>query len=472
MAIKRMWLGVGCCLAGLVGRVEGAGRPNVVFVLADQWRGQALGFAGDPNVKTPNLDRLAGESLDFENAVSGLPVCSPTRASLLTGERATTHGVFLNDAHLAAERVTFAEVLGGAGYETGIIGKWHVNGKGRLSFIPKEDRQGFEYWKVMECEHAYNNSFYYGDGPEKLKWEGYDAIAQTKDACGYIKDKGKEGKPFLLCLWWGPPHNPYGSAPEEYKAMYKPGKIQLRPNVPGAEAEQARKDLAGYYAHCSALDHCMGEVWEALKQAGVEENTIVIFSADHGDMLWSQGFNRKQKPWEESIRVPMLWHWPAGLGREGKKVDAVMCSEDVMPTMLGLCGVKIPESGVEGLDYSGYMKGGANPNKENAALISCVAPFSEWSRAMGGREFRGVRTGRYTYVRQLSGPWLLYDNEKDPYQMENLVGKGLPVEKELDGVLTEKLKEAGDEFKPANYYLQKWGYDKLVNKTGALSTEP
>ena len=91
-----------------------------------------------------------------------------------------------------------------------------------------------------------------------------------------------------------------------------------------------------------------------------------------------------------------------------------------MPTLLGLCGVEIPKS-VEGLDYSGYLRGGENPNRDNAALISCVAPFGEWNRKAGGREFRGVRTGRYTYVRDLNGPWLLYDDEKDPYQMDNIV---------------------------------------------------
>jgi arylsulfatase A-like enzyme len=215
----------------------------------------------------------------------------------------------------------------------------------------------------------------------------------------------------------------------------------------------------------------VGEVWEALKSAGIEGDTIIIFSSDHGDMLWSQGFNRKQKPWDESVRVPMLWHWPAGLGRGGRKVDATMGSEDVMPTMLGLCGVKSPGS-VQGLDYSGYMKGGENPNEGNAALIACVAPFSEWSRAMGGREFRGLRTERYTYVRTLKGPWLLYDDVKDPYQAENLVGKGLPAEKELDALLTKKLKAAGDEFKDADYYLEKWGYKDKLRKNGALSTEP
>jgi arylsulfatase A-like enzyme len=215
----------------------------------------------------------------------------------------------------------------------------------------------------------------------------------------------------------------------------------------------------------------MGDLRKTLADAGIEDDTLIIFTSDHGDMIYSNGWQRKQKPWDESIRVPMVWHWPGGLGREGKKVDGVMSSEDVMPTILGLCGVTAPKT-VEGLDYAAYMKGGENPNAGNAALISCVTPFSEWSRAMGGREYRGVRTPRYTYVRQLNGPWLLYDNEKDPYQKDNLVGKGLPVESELDSLLQDKLKSARDEFKDADYYLTKWGYKDRLRPNGALPTEP
>src|SRR5438874_5073113 len=226
-------------------------RPNIVFVLADQWRAQATGYAGDPNVKTPNLDRLESASVDFTHAVSSNPVCSPCRASILTGQRSTTHGIFLNDAHLADDARTLGKVLADAGHDTALIGKWHLNGRGRLSFIPPENRQGFVYWKAMECTHEYNHSLYFADSPQVQQWPGYDAFAQTADAQQYIRDHAGTSKPFLLCLWWGPPHTPFTTAPDEYKAMYDPAKIQLRPNVPGAMQQAARSDAAGYYAHCS-----------------------------------------------------------------------------------------------------------------------------------------------------------------------------------------------------------------------------
>src|SRR5690349_16380150 len=152
MHIRRLFVGLLApyLVALLTSRAAGADaqRPNVVFVLADQWRAQATGYAGDPNVKTPNLDRLEAVSVNFTHAVSGTPVCSPCRASLITGQRPTTHGVFLNDAHLADDAVTLAKVMASAGYDTAMIGKWHLNGRGRLSFIPPENRQGFAYWKA------------------------------------------------------------------------------------------------------------------------------------------------------------------------------------------------------------------------------------------------------------------------------------------------------------------------------------
>ena len=132
--------------------------PNVVFVLADQWRAQAFGFAGDANVKTPHLDRLASQSVRCVNAIAGIPVCCPTRASLLTGQRALTTGVFLNDVPLNPQAVTLAKELRRAGYLTAYIDKWHLNGDGRSRFIPWERRQGFEYWKALECTHPKPNN--------------------------------------------------------------------------------------------------------------------------------------------------------------------------------------------------------------------------------------------------------------------------------------------------------------------------
>jgi len=362
---------------------------------------------------------------------------------------------------------TIAKVLKGAGYDTGCIGKWHVDGHGRSEFIPRERRQGFDYWKVLECTHDYTNSNYYADRPEKLKWEGYDAVAQTRDAESYLRDPARTNKPFLLFLAWGPPHDPYQTAPQEFRAAYDPEKIKLRPNIPPESQKQARRDVAGYYAHCSALDQCVGDLLKTLHDVGLDRNTIVVFSSDHGDMLGSQSMWHKQKPYDESIRVPFLLRWPEGLGTRSRKVTAPINSEDFMPTLLGLCRVPIPTS-VEGLDFSGYIRGGKNPSADDAALIACIAPFGEWTRKRGGREFRGIRTLRYTYVRDLKGPWLLFDNQNDPHQLQNLIGapRDSKIQADLDRLLRQKLLAAHDDFLPADDYIRKWNYQ--VDASGTV----
>jgi arylsulfatase A-like enzyme len=442
-------------------------RPNLIYVFADQWRAQATGYAGDPNAHTPNLDRLAGESVNFASAVSVCPVCSPYRASLMTGRYPLTHGVFVNDVQLNNDAVSIAQAYARAGYDTAYIGKWHLDGRGRSNYIPRDRRQGFDYWKAMECTHKYNSSFYYADDdPEKHVWEGYDAIAQTRDAQDYIRTHAGSGRPFILFLSWGPPHAPYDTAPQEYKDIYEGRDIVLRPNVPQDYAEQAKKTLAGYYAHIATLDNCIGNLLATIEKAGIAEDTILAFTSDHGDMLFSQGEKKKQKPWDESIRVPFLLRYPRLCGTGGRTVDIPIGTPDIMPTLLGLSGVPIPAT-AEGRDYSGVVRGLEEPSNE-AVLITCPSLFGQWPRGKG-REYRGVYTRRYTYVRDLNGPWLLYDNVEDPYQLDNLVGneKYSDIQRVLDATLEQQLARTRDEFFPGTTYIAKWGY-KVDEETGTV----
>ena len=319
-------------------------KPNVVFVFADQWRAQAMGYAGDPNVRTPTLDKLANSSVRFSTAVSTCPVCSPYRGSLITGQYPLSHGVFLNDVCLGTNAVSLAQAFSRAGYRTGCIGKWHLDGHGRSNFIPRERRQGFDFWRVLECTHAYNKSSYFGDENVRQQWDGYDAIAQTREAQSYIRERAGHG-PFLLVLSWGPPHDPYMTAPDKYAAMYQPDKLKLRPNVPADGVEEVRKKQCGYYAHCSALDDCVGQLWSTLRETGLEKDTIFVFTSDHGDMLGSHGRFHKQVPHDEAILVPLLIQWPKLAARD---VTAPIGTPDLMPTLLGL-GKTFPRTSVEAL---------------------------------------------------------------------------------------------------------------------------
>lgn len=470
---RREFLGVASAAALLscrsMSRQESGKRPNIVYVFADQWRAQATGYAGDPNAITPNLDALSRQSMVFENAVSGCPVCTPYRASLLTGQYWLTHGLFLNDLCLPSQSVTFAEALRDAGYSTAYIGKWHLDGHGRSSFIPPERRQGFEFWRTQECTHDYNRSFYYADANERLQWPGYDAIAQTHEAQGYIREHAGRG-PFALFLSWGPPHNPYETAPEECRRRIDPERLSLRPNVPREAEVLARTDLAGYYAHILALDGCLGELMRTLRETGIERDTIFVFTSDHGDMLFSQGEQRKQRPYDEAIRVPFLLRYPARLGSRPRSIHAPLNTPDIMPTLLGLCGVGIPGS-VEGQDFSPHLLRGRQPEND-AALIMCISPFGEWTREKGGREYRGLRTRRYTYVRDLNGPWLFFDNASEPFQQKNLCqDRGhAELEQRLDRQLLDMLRQRHDEFLPGQAYLERWGYN--VDKNGTVPYAP
>ena len=441
-------------------------RPNVIFVLADELRTHDLGYMGNKDVMTPNIDRLAAHSVVFTNMISGCPVSCPYRGSLLTGQYPLTTGVFVNDVQLNPEAISLAKVYRAAGYHTAYIGKWHLDGHGRSTMIPSDRRQGFEYWKVLECTHDYFNSYYWDNSDQKRKWDGYDAYAQTADAVSYIKEIKNGGEPFLLFLSWGPPHTPFDKSPENLKKIYRGKELSLRPNVPDESKQEALKDLIGYYAHISALDSCIGALHKAITNAGIESNTIFIFTSDHGAMVRSHGYLNKQRPYEESINVPLLIHYPGLLGEERRAVDMLINTPDLMPTLLGLSGLSIPPT-VEGNDKSMAIKG-LIPDNTEAVLIACYHPFGQYNRQSGGKEYRGVRTKQYTYVKDLKGPWLLFDNIKDPFQMHNMVNEidSRKVQEALERKLSALLKERGDDFLPGMDYIKKWNY--VTDESGTV----
>ncbi len=435
-------------------------RPNLVYVFADQMRAEATGYAGHPMVKTPHLDRLAARGLNFENAIAGTPVCCPWRACLLTGQYPLTHGIFMNDLQLPMDRPTLGTVLKENGYRTGYIGKWHLDGANRSGFTPPGPRrQGFDFWAVGNCTHDYMNSLYFRDDPTPRYWNGYDAIAQTDLALEFLAQE--EETPFALVLSYGPPHNPYDQVPQRYLDLYPPDIVPVRPNCP----EPNRGELRGYYAHITALDEQVGRLVDDLEARGEFENTIFVFTSDHGDMLGSHGQRRKQRPWEESIHVPMVLRAPNQFGA-GEKVSTLINGWDMMPTLLGLLGIEIPKT-VEGLDLSAAVRG-ESFEEPDATLCALPVPFSEYQ----GEAWRAVRTKRHTYVRRQSGPWLLHDNIEDPFQMDNLVGRleYANLQERLEAELKQQLKRFGDTFETPECYREQWGYTNL-GKGGEIKIE-
>ena len=452
-------------------------KPNIIYILTDQWRASAMGYSGDPNVKTPNIDALAKSSLNFKNAVSVTPVCTPYRAALMTGRYPTSTGMFLNDLHLPDEELCVAEVFGKAGYNTGYIGKWHLDGNGRFSFIPIEKRQGFDYWKAAECDHNYNQSHYYtGNSAEKMFWNGYDVFDQAKDAQQYIRTQSKSSKPFILFVAFGAPHFPHQTAPKEYLDLYNENTILLPPNVPESLQQNAKKEAKGYYAHCSAIDKSIAEILSTIDEEGIRENTVFILTSDHGEMLGSQGVDPKLKqvPFAESANVPFILRYPAVTGNIGRLVQMPVTTPDIFPTLLGLANIPIPKS-CEGDDLSSFIRRNQD-DPHRAVLYMNISPFIKQEYAIA---YRAIKTNQYTYIRSINGPWFLFDDNKDPFQMNNLLtNKSFDkIRKILDTRLYKLLKKNGDEFQTGAFYLKKWGYhtnsdgsipyigDKLIQQT-------
>lgn len=427
-----------------------AAAPNIVFVFADQLRASSVGFMGNWQVATPHLDRAAQSGVVFTNAVSSSPVCTPYRASLLTGRYPLSNGMVLNDVRLPESEVCIAEVLREHGYRTGYVGKWHLDGPDRGGFTPPGPRRrGFEYWAVANCTHNYLHSHYYRDEPTPIWIDGYDADHHTDLAMEFIADQGAR-EPFCLFLSWGPPHDPCQLMPEEYR-VYRPEDMVLPPNV----ATDVRAELAGYYSHIAALDRNFGRLSAFLDELGLTEETIVVFTSDHGDTIGSHGCrNRKQVPWEESIHVPFVVNAPRASGP--RTVTTPLNSVDLMPTLLGLAGVPVPES-CEGTDLSHLVTGTPGP-VPRSAFLQHACTFAD---AKDVPEWRGVRTERHTYVRTLEGPWILTDNLADPYQLDNLVGRpeSAELEAELERELREWLARTGDDFRPQEEYWARFGYE-------------
>lgn len=456
-------------------------KPNIIFIFADQLRSHSLGCYGNHQVKTPNINRLAEEGLKFSNAISTHPVCGPYRGMLMTGNFPIKNGVIFTDHMLKNPDPYFAEVCKGAGYETGYIGKWHLDGRGRSAYIPPERRLGFDYFKALECTHNYDDSPYYDNNDEKIKkWEQYDAIAQTEDACEYIIQH--KDNPFCLFLSWGPPHDPY-EAPPKYMERFRGVDIDLRENVTDfataekmwtesdtvlpknflAVREEKRKLLKdpsnqaiiewhrGYYAAIEALDDCMGNILRSLESSGQLDNSIVVFTSDHGDSLGSHRQAYKQMPFEESISIPLLIRYPEKF-KDGMETDALLAPQDLMPTLLALADLDCHE--VDGINMLPEITQEIEELQDAVLINKSMALSMNWI-TNGNGPWCGVRTKRYTYARLTNSnkPWLLFDNLNDPFQLKNLIDEPeyLSLQNQMDQLTDELLASSNEPGDPKVY---------------------
>jgi len=382
--------------------------------MPDQMRAQALGCMGNTDAATPNIDHLSREGVFFRNTLANSPVCCPARAVLMTGQYCHRNGMAANDLRLREKYPTLAKVLRAQGYRTGFIGKWHLDGGPRMpGYVPPGPRRhGFEFWAANECSHSHFDTQYFRDSPDPIPIRRFEAEAWTDLALEFLRDAKTDPRPFFLCVFPGPPHDPYG-APPEYMRRYDPDKIALRPNWKAGPNVPGRKEIAAYMAAVTAVDDQVGRLLGGLDETGLTEDTIVLFTSDHGDMLGSQGLRLKRKPWEESIHVPGILRYPKRL--KPRESGALFSHIDMAPTLLRLCGVDVPRE-FQGTDIFGRGK------PPDSAYFQIFGPYEGDGTPAG---WRGIRTAHYMYATFRDKPWVLYDLERDPYEMNNLVATSL-----------------------------------------------
>ncbi|TLX76463.1 sulfatase [Labilibacter sediminis] len=431
-------------------------RPNVVFIFADQYRRASMGFLNEDPVVTPNIDKLAQEGVFFSKAVSNHPLCSPYRGMLMTGQYPLSNGVISNchsgrnqyGNFIKKDAVCLSDVLTQNGYNAGFIGKWHLDGpKPELgsniniwdSWTPFDHRHGFDFWYAYGCSNNHLNPHYWtthAKEDEKHYIEQWSSEHEADIVIRYIENKGdslrNSAKPFALIWAPNPPHAPYDLYPDKYKEHYNGKTIEDVLNRPNVRYKNDTTFKAGdpyvesnihhainYFAMVNGVDEQIGRVIEKLKQEGLYDNTIIIFSSDHGEMMGSHGLMQKNIWFKESYEIPFIVHWPQKI--EPKTDDLLISVPDYMPTILGLVGLedKIPES-VEGNDYSGVLWG-RDVERPSLQLYFGTTPDK---KHLG---LRGFRNHQYTFaVNKLSERekiYFLYDDVNDPYQMNNIWGK-------------------------------------------------
>ncbi|MCI9846824.1 sulfatase [Flavobacterium pectinovorum] len=454
--------------------------PNLLIILADQWRGQALGFEGKEPVMTPFLDDYAKESLVLGQMVSNYPVCSPARAMLMTGQYPIKNHVYSNvnsssapfGIELQHDAVCWSDVLKANGYSNGYIGKWHLDSPYK-PYIPTSNnigpvawnewtspdkRHGFDYWYAYGTYDEHDRPMYWdtNDKRDDFKYvnqwgpihEADKALAFFKNESGNIR---KTDAPFSLVVSMNPPHSEYQTVPKNYYDLYKDVPLEdlvKDPNIPPAGTElgdQYRKDVRYYYANITGVDEQIGRILQGLKDQKLDENTIVVIMADHGNCLGKHSEISKNNIFEESLRIPFIVNWKGHI--QPRKDNVFLGSlPDIYPTLLELMGMKgkIPKN-LDGKSFAKYyLNGKGEKPKEQYILGAIVSNNVDMNTG-----FRGIRTNDYklAFVKKKGkGEYVLYDLKADPFELTNIYKPDLPIVKKLQPVLFQWIEKTKDGF--------------------------
>lgn len=440
-----------------------AARPNIVFIFTDDHGAQSIGAYGSKINQTPNIDRIAKEGMLFENCMVSNAICGPSRAVILTGKHSHINGFTDNRARFDGAQETFPKLLRRAGYQTAMVGKWHL----------KSDPTGFDYWDILIGQGPYYNPPMIKNG-ERVSREGYTTEIITDLALDWMKKGRDKEKPFMLMYQHKAPHRNWQPGPR-YLNMYDDVTIPEPPTLfdkwegrTSANREQKMtiehdmnasdlklvaprnltqeqraawdaayepknaafraKNLGGRdlvkwkyqryakdYLRCvAAVDDNIGRVLEYLDENGLSENTIVIYSSDQGWYLGEHGWFDKRWMYEESLRMPFLIRWP-GVIKAGSRNRDLIQNIDFAPTFLEIAGVSAPET-IQGRSIVSLLKG-QRPDDWRESLYY---HYYEFPGAHSVRRHYGVRTERYKLIHfYRKQEWELFDLATDPDEMRN-----------------------------------------------------
>ncbi len=399
---------------------KSAQRPNIVFILIDELRYNALGCTGHPFVKTPNIDRLAKEGMLMQNAYATNPVCSPSRASYLTGQYAQAHRVLKNTKYneMSHKLITYPLLMQQSGYSTAFIGKWHMGDD-------YTQRPGFDRWvcsggnKVPKIDPPLNV-----DG-KMVEFKGHITDILTDHAIDFIKNYANKEKPFCLSLFHNAVHGPYKPS-DRNKDLYKNEPIVRtisatspvvgKPALEGKNGQPPESDAAirNQIRMVVDIDDGVGRILKALEEAGILDKTFVVFTSDNGYLWGEHGQGQKRLAYEESIKLPMLVRYPP-MVKAGSTSDAPILNIDFAPTFLDMAKVPLHPQ-MKGQSFLPVLKGGQLKNRE--ALL-----FEYYLEPTGIPSWKAVRTNRYKYINytDLKDCNELYDLKQDPKEMHNLI---------------------------------------------------
>ncbi len=443
-------VGVGAATAALPAWLSAnepsEGRPNIIFIMSDDHAAHALSCYGSRINTTPNRDRLAREGLRFTNCFCTNGICAPSRAAILTGKYSHRNGVIDNRSNFDGSQVTFPKLLQKAGYETAMIGKWHL----------KSDPTGFDYWNVLPGQGAYHDPELIEMG-ERKKLTGYVTDIITDLSIDWMRSR-KRDNPFLLMCHHKAPHRNW-QPDEKHAQMYADVDIPepetfnddyatrcdaardqamtiehhfyesdtKGPPPEGLEGQALKKwkyqrYIKDYLRCVASIDDNVGRLLDYLQESGLAENTVVIYTSDQGFFLGEHGWYDKRFMYEESLRMPLLVRYPREI-KPATVTDAIALNVDFAATLLDFAGTK-PPAEMQGQSLRPVLRG-RPPSDWRQSMYYRYYEYGDEGR--GGwhsvRPHYGVRTHRYKLIRFHDGDfdaWELFDLAQDPHEVNNV----------------------------------------------------